>query len=58
VFDAFFRADETAMSAAGLGLGLTVCKRLIELQRGRIWVTSEPGSTVFSFALPLESLDE
>lgn len=39
---------------SGSGLGLTICKHIIELHQGKIWVTSVPqkGST-FSFSLPL-----
>jgi signal transduction histidine kinase len=53
VFEAFFRSAEASTTAAGVGLGLTVCQRLVELHGGRIWVDSEPGRTVFSFTIPL-----
>ena len=38
----------------GSGLGLYICRELIERMNGRIWVTSEPGTgSKFSFELPL-----
>ncbi len=38
---------------ARMGLGLVICRRLIELQKGRIWMESAPGKgTVVSFTLP------
>ena len=39
---------------SGLGIGLALCKQLLELQGGRIWVKSQKGAgSVFSIALPL-----
>jgi signal transduction histidine kinase len=36
-----------------MGLGLSICRRLIEAQNGKIWLESTPGKgTVVSFSLP------
>ena len=38
----------------GNGLGLTICKKIIEDHGGKIWATSEPGQgATFSFTLPV-----
>jgi two-component system KDP operon response regulator KdpE len=41
---------------SGLGLGLALCKTLVELHGGQIWVKSRAGrGATFSFSLPLEA---
>jgi len=59
VFGKFYRTDSTdAQAAYGYGLGLYVCRRLLEAQRGRIWAENHTaGGAVFSFSLPAWRLD-
>jgi signal transduction histidine kinase/CheY-like chemotaxis protein len=55
VFDVFVQADvSTARKYGGTGLGLALCRQMVDLMGGAIWLESEPdrGST-FSFTVPL-----
>jgi signal transduction histidine kinase len=54
IFDRFVRADGSRSSdAGGGGLGLAICKQLVEAHGGRIWAESREGEgSSFSFALP------
>ncbi len=54
IFEPFFRSKEGAARASGIGLGLTVCKRFVEIQGGQISAASRPGGgSIFRFTLPL-----
>jgi signal transduction histidine kinase len=58
LFSPFYRSPRVAGMARGLGIGLAVCRRLIEVQEGRVWASPrEGGGSEFSFALPLAETD-
>ena len=60
IFDRFFRGEHPLVLATpGTGLGLPIVKQLVEMHRGRIWMTSSgvPGEgSTFSFTLPAHEI--
>lgn len=56
IFDRFYRVDSSLRRrTAGAGLGLFLCKAIIEAHGGQIWVrTDRSKGTTFFFSLPLQ----
>jgi signal transduction histidine kinase len=56
IFDAFYRTPQAqGSSKGGLGLGLAICKAIIEQHGGRIWCKSQPAEgSIFVVELPLQ----
>ena len=54
IFDRFYKEDKSrGINAKGSGLGLHICKVLVGLMGGRIWVKSEENEwTEFAFTIP------
>ena len=55
LFSKFYRVKtKETKDIVGTGLGLFICKEIIERMRGKIWARSQLGKgTTFSFSLPL-----
>ncbi len=57
IFEKFARAAAAERHAEGAGLGLAICKGLINAHDGKIWVEErQGGGSVFVFTLPIEPM--
>ena len=58
-FELFYRTSDASRVASGAGIGLFVCRQLIQAMGGRTWMAPrEGGGTEVGFSLPLATLDE
>lgn len=60
VFEPFYQVEKTAYRKyGGTGLGLTICRGIVESQKGNIWVESKPGEgCTFYFTVPHKPVRE
>jgi signal transduction histidine kinase/DNA-binding response OmpR family regulator len=58
IFESFQQGGRGAQQHEGTGLGLTLCRRIVGLLGGRMWLESEVGrGSTFGFAVPLGALE-
>ena len=59
IFVPYYKRDSIKERFNGLGLGLALCKQLVQLHNGEIWVESSVGKgSIFKFQLPLGPYDK
>jgi len=54
IFERFYRTKDISIHISGFGLGLYICRDIINRHYGRIWVESTGKGSIFYFTLPLK----
>ena len=55
IFERFYRTKSISVHISGFGLGLYICRDIIQRHHGRIWVEAEEKGSAFYFSLPLKT---
>ena len=59
LFDLYYRAPGAATAAPGAGIGLFVCRQIVDALGGEIWARTRPeGGAEFGFRLPIYEADD
>ena len=57
IFERFYRSKDSSVHISGFGLGLYICRDIINRHNGKIWVESDQKGSTFYFSLPLKNKD-
>ena len=53
IFEPFMQSSRTKNKSGGTGLGLGICKKIVEAHDGKIWAVSNLKGSTFNFTLPV-----
>ena len=59
IFDKFYRAKQIESNINGIGLGLSICRSIIEAHNGKIWSENrKDGGAIIHFYIPIQEQDK
>ena len=54
IFERFYRSKDSSVHVSGFGLGLYICRDIINRHNGKIWIESDKKGSTFYFSIPLK----
>ncbi|AIL65906.1 Sensor histidine kinase [Rickettsiales bacterium Ac37b] len=59
IFESFIQSSNTKSKISGIGLGLSICRRIVKAHGGRIWAGNNiPHGAKFTFIIPMGNIDD